>query len=184
VTREQFLAVANSAEVAELLYTFRPEVGDTIHFPPGTVHAIGPDVVVFEVQQNSDLTYRINDFGRGRELHLEKAFAVAKVDAGAGERPVVTPVSFAEGGTLLLATPHFRVRRFSLRQRHELQPGGRFVTVTVVAGSGTLSWPGERAHGTLAMVTGDTALVPACCAKFALIPNEHLNVILCDPGVR
>jgi mannose-6-phosphate isomerase len=139
---------------------------------------------VFEVQQNSDLTYRIHDFGRGRQLHLDKAFAVAKVDAVPSERPVVTPVSIAEGGTQLLATPDFRVRRLSLRQRHEVRPDGRFVTATIVAGSGTLSWPGERANGTIAMVTGDTALVPACCAKFTLIPNEHLNVILCDPGVR
>ena len=61
---------------------------------------------------------------------------------------------------------------------------GRFATVTVVAGSGTLSWPGERVDSTLAMAQGDTALVPACVARFTLIPNEHLNVILCDPGVR
>lgn len=184
VTRAEFLAKGATDDVLGLLHEFAPQIGDTIHFPPGTVHAIGPDVVVFEVQQNSDLTYRIHDFGRGRELHLAKAFAVTKVEPTPSPRPVVTPVPFADGGTQLVATPDFRVRRFSLRQRHEIRPGGRFVTVTVIAGSGTLWWPGERVHGTLAMVAGDTAVVPACCAKFALIPDEHLNAILCDPGTR
>ncbi len=184
VSREEFLAKADTDAVADLLWSFTPEVGDTIHIPPGTVHAIGPGVVVFEVQQNSDLTYRIHDWGRGREVHLQKALPVTNVEPTPSLRPVVTPLPLPDGGTQLIATPDFRVRRFSLRQRLELRPSGRFVTVTVVAGSGTLWWPGERVHGTLAMVTGDTALVPACVAKFALIPNDHLNVILCDPGDR
>lgn len=184
VTRAEFLQKGASDEIVDLLWSFRPEAGDTIHFPPGTVHSIGPDVVIFEVQQNSDLTYRVYDFGRGREVHLDKAFAVARVEATPSERPVVTPVPLADGSTQLIATPDFRVRRFSLRQRATVPTSGRFATVTVVAGSGTLSWPGERADGTLAMAQGDTALVPACVARFTLIPNEHLNVILCDPGVR
>jgi mannose-6-phosphate isomerase len=186
VDRAQFEAAAGTEHLTKLLWSFRPEVGDTVHIPPGTVHAIGPDVVVFEVQQNSDLTYRLHDWGRGRELHLQKALAVTSLDAGAGPatnaRPVVAPTTLADGGTLLLATPRFRMRRFALRQRLDLRPAGRYVTVTVIAGSGTLSWPGARAHGTIALAAGDTALVPACTPAFALLPNEHLNVILCDPG--
>src|SRR4029079_11354776 len=107
------------SEVPAMLGLFRPEVGDTIHIPPGTVHAIGPDVVVFEVQQNSDLTYRVHDYGRGRELHLQKAFAVANVEAAPSDRPVVAPVPLAGGGTMLIATPEFRLRRFALREQHE-----------------------------------------------------------------
>jgi mannose-6-phosphate isomerase len=184
VTAAEFAAKADSEQVVDLLWSFRPEVGDTIHIPPGTVHAIGPDVVVFEVQQNSDLTYRIHDWGRGREVHLAKALAVAKPGPPAAGRPVVPTVALPDGGTQLIATPHYRVRRYSLRQRAELSTGGRFVTVTVVAGRTTLWWPGERVHGTLAMTAGDTALVPACIAAFALIPDEHCNVILCDPGAN
>jgi mannose-6-phosphate isomerase len=189
VDRRQFEAAVGTEDLTRLLWSFRPEVGDTVHIPPGTVHAIGPDVVVFEVQQNSDLTYRLHDWGRGRELHLEKAVAVANVAPGdtvPRERPIVAPIALPDGGTQLLATATFRMRRFALRQRLDVQPAGRYVTVTVIAGSGTLSWPGARAHGTLALATGDTALVPACTPTFALLPNEHLNdhlnVILCDPG--
>ncbi len=184
VTREQFLAKGATDAIVDMLWSFRPEVGDTVHFPPGTVHSIGPDVVIFEVQQNSDLTYRVYDYGRGREVHLAKAFAVAKVEATPAPRPVVAPVVLADGGVQLIATPDFRVRRYALRQPVQLATDGRFVAVTVVAGSGTLQWPGERMRGTLALVAGDTALVPACTPNFTLIPTEHLNVILSDPGVR
>ena len=187
VRREQFEAAVGTDGLAGLLWSFRPEVGDTVHIPPGTVHAIGPDVVVFEVQQNSDLTYRLHDWGRGRELHLQKALGVATLGPGddrARARPVVAPVSLPEGGTQLLATRDFRMRRFSLRQRLDLPTHARYVTVTALAGRGTLSWPGERAHGTLSLAPGDTALVPACVPSFSLTPDELLNVILCDPGER
>jgi mannose-6-phosphate isomerase len=184
VSREQFVAAATTAECEALLCTFRPEVGDTIHIPPGTVHAIGPDVVVFEVQQNSDLTYRLYDWGRGRQVHVEKALAVLRVDDSVTGRPVVAPVPLPDGGTQLIATADFRVRRYSTRQPIRMMTDGRFVTVTVVAGRGALTWPGERTVGQLPLLTGDTVLVPACQQWFALQPTDHLNVMICDPGVR
>jgi mannose-6-phosphate isomerase len=184
VDRARFLAAVGTPQLEELLWSFRPEVGDTIHIPPGTIHAIGPGLVVFEVQQNSDLTYRIHDWGRGRAVHVQKAAAAADAQPTPSARPVVAPTPLADGGTELVATRDFRVRRYALKQRFELRPDGRFCTVTCVAGGGTLWWPGERVNGTLALATGDTALVPACCPRFDLIPNESMNVLVCDPGVR
>jgi mannose-6-phosphate isomerase len=184
VTREEFVAKAAGEEVEELLWSFRPRVGDTIHIPPGTVHAIGPDVVVFEVQQNSDLTYRLYDWGRGRQVHVEKALGVLQLDEKTTKRPVVTPVGLDDGGTQLIATPDFRLRRYSLRQTMNMVTQARFATVTVIAGKATLSWPGERTYGTLQLVAGDTVVVPACVAHYALTPTDHVNVMICDPGVR
>jgi mannose-6-phosphate isomerase len=184
VERARFLAAVGTPQLEELLWSFRPEVGDTIHIPPGTIHAIGPGLVVFEVQQNSDLTYRIHDWGRGRAVHVQKAAAAADAQPTPSARPVVAPTPLADGGAELVATRDFRVRRYALKQRFELRPDGRFCTVTCVAGGGTLWWPAERVDGTLALATGDTALVPACCPRFDLIPNESMNVLVCDPGVR
>jgi mannose-6-phosphate isomerase len=184
VERARFLAAVGTPQLEELLWSFRPEVGDTIHIPPGTIHAIGPGLVVFEVQQNSDLTYRIHDWGRGRAVHVQKAAAAADAQPTPSARPVVSPTPLADGGAELVATRDFRVRRYALKQRFELRPDGRFCTVTCVAGGGTLWWPAERVDGTLALATGDTALVPACCPRFDLIPNESMNVLVCDPGVR
>lgn len=184
VDRDRLLAAAGTPQLPDLLWSFRPEVGDTIHIPPGTVHAIGPGLVVFEVQQNSDLTYRIHDWGRGRTVHVQKAAAAVDPSPTPSARPVVAPTPLADGGTELVATRDFRVRRYALKQRTELRPGGRFCTVTCVGGGGTLWWPGERVFGTLPLAAGDTALVPACCARFDLIPNDSMNVLVCDPGVR
>lgn len=184
VTPEQFVAGAASSAVKDMLWSFQPEVGDTIHIPPGTVHAIGPDVVVFEVQQNSDLTYRLYDWERGRRVHVEKALSVLRAEPTPSERPVVKPRALPDGGTQLIETKDFRVRRYSIRQPLRMETGGRFVTVTVIAGAGNLTWPGERHDGTLHLATGDTVLVPACVARFELDPTEHINVMVCDPGVR
>lgn len=62
----------------ENLLDWKPvETGDFFYIPAGTIHAIGPDIVLVEVQQNIDLTYRLYDYGRPRELHLEDAIKVA-----------------------------------------------------------------------------------------------------------
>ncbi|MFN9441686.1 MAG: type I phosphomannose isomerase catalytic subunit [Planctomycetota bacterium] len=184
VTREQFLARAGGDDLGELLWAFRPEVGDVIHIPPGTVHAVGPDLVVFEVQQNSDVTYRLHDWGRGREVHVQKAVSVARVESASGARPVVAPTPLPDGGTQLIATADFRVRRYTLRQPLQLAGDGRFCAVTVVGGTGALAWPGGSGAAALVLGPGDTALVPACCPRFDLIPNASMNVLVCDPGVR
>ena len=65
-----------------LLNVTRVEPGDVIYLPAGTVHALGPDLLVLEVSQRSDLTYRLYDFDRGRRLDLEKALAVASLKEG------------------------------------------------------------------------------------------------------
>ena len=184
VTREQFLARAGGDDLGELLWAFRPEVGDVIHIPPGTVHAVGPDLVVFEVQQNSDVTYRLHDWGRGREVHVQKAVSVAHVESASGARPVVAAAPLPDGGTQLIATADFRVRRYVLRQPLQLAGDGRFCAVTVIGGRGALAWPGGSGPAALVLGPGDTALVPACCPRFDLIPNESMNVLVCDPGVR
>ena len=62
----------------ELLEWLEPAVGDTYLIAPGTIHALGPGLVLCEVQQNSDITYRLYDYGRGRELHLAKGLDAAK----------------------------------------------------------------------------------------------------------
>ena len=175
VSREHFVANAATEAVEDLLLSFQPMVGDTIHIPPGTVHAIGPGVVVFEVQQNSDLTYRLYDWGRGREVHVQKALQVLRADAANDERPVVQPETMPDGGTLLLGTRDFRLRRYSLRQPIQMTTGGRFATITVIAGKAKLQWPGERTFGALPLGRGDTAVVPACVPKYSLVPDEHVN---------
>lgn len=179
VSREQFQAVAHTKAVEELLWSFRPQVGDCVHIPPGTVHAIGPDVVAFEVQQNSDLTYRLYDWGRDRPVHVQDALAVAQVEGNG--RPV-QPKHLGNGQELVVAEPHFRVRRFTLAEKTTLPVEGRFKVLNVIAGGGVLGWYSGGEDEPLVLRPGDTALVPACLESVFLSPIGSLSLFCTEPG--
>ncbi|HLQ38029.1 MAG TPA: type I phosphomannose isomerase catalytic subunit [Planctomycetota bacterium] len=183
VTHAQLASAAAGPAVEQLLCSFRPEVGDCIHVPAGTVHALGPDVVVFEVQQNSDVTYRLYDWGREREVHRDKALAVARVDAVAAGRPSVPPRPLPGGGELLLAAPHFRLRRLTFDRRCTLSTQDAFAVFNVVAGRGMLGWHSGGADAPLLLQRGDCALVPACIPEVFLSPIGTMQVLVSDPGM-
>jgi mannose-6-phosphate isomerase len=78
VSQEELRAAALDGLIEELLIWHEVEAGDFFYLPAGTIHAIGSGISLIEVQQNSDITYRLYDYGRPRELHLEQALAVAR----------------------------------------------------------------------------------------------------------
>jgi mannose-6-phosphate isomerase len=90
--RDTVRAAALSGEIEQLLRWYPARPGETFFVPAGTVHAIGAGIALCEIQQHSDVTYRLYDYGRPRELHLDAALAVAHLDCypGAGA-PVDCP---------------------------------------------------------------------------------------------
>jgi mannose-6-phosphate isomerase len=88
-------------------------VGDMLFVDAGTVHAIGPGVVLLETQQTSDVTYRLYDYGRPRELHLEKGLKVIRTNTAAGK---VAP-RVMDGFTRLIEQKYFVVDRFEVVSR-------------------------------------------------------------------
>lgn len=78
ITREAMRAAALDGSIEDRLVWHPAQPGDFFYLPAGTVHAIGPGLTLVEVQQNSDITYRLYDYGRPRELHLEQGLAVAR----------------------------------------------------------------------------------------------------------
>jgi mannose-6-phosphate isomerase len=84
--------------------------GDVFYSPAGTIHAIGAGLRLIEVQQNVDLTYRLYDYGRPRDLHLEEALAVARREPFQGEQ---TPQPISHGRTRLCAGDKLRLERCS-----------------------------------------------------------------------
>lgn len=181
VDRDEFLDKWQTPEVESMLYSFAPEAGDLIHIPPGTPHGIGPGIVAFEVQENSDLTYRFYDWGRGRETHVEDARGVVTMVTN-HRPPVQRSTSLADGGELLLATEHFNVRRYSLTRRVELATQSRYLTITMLNGSGRLQWAGGANEGSLAVKKSDTVLVPACISMISIEPDGPIDFVACDPG--
>jgi mannose-6-phosphate isomerase len=81
VTPERLREAAKSGEIMELLNWLPARPGDTFFVPAGTIHAIGGGIALCEIQQYSDVTYRLYDYGRPRELHLEQAIAVSNLEA-------------------------------------------------------------------------------------------------------
>jgi mannose-6-phosphate isomerase len=110
VTVEQVKAAVQDASLESLLEMVPVEKGDMIFVDAGTVHAMGPGVVMLETQQTSDLTYRMYDYGSARELHLEKSFAAMRLKTRAGKVPP-RPV---DGHCVLIDERYFRIERWPL----------------------------------------------------------------------
>lgn len=107
VAPDAIAAAARDGSIEQLLTWHPARAGDLFYLPAGTVHAIGPGLALVEVQQNSDTTFRLYDYGRPRELHLERALAVA--DGGpfaARHRRRI-----ASAGQVLVDGPYFRFDR-------------------------------------------------------------------------
>jgi mannose-6-phosphate isomerase len=88
------------------------KAGDMVYVEAGTVHAIGPGMVVLETQEYSDITYRLYDYGRPRELHVDAGLAVSRITTDAG---LIAPIDM-DGFTRLVVSDYFVVDRFSLAQ--------------------------------------------------------------------
>lgn len=107
VAPDEIEAAARDGTIENLLTWHPAKAGDLFYLPAGTVHAIGPGLALVEVQQNSDTTFRLYDYGRPRELHLERAMVVAKgVPYEAQHHKTADQL-----GQVLVNGPHFRLDR-------------------------------------------------------------------------
>ena len=105
---EAMRAAALDGSIEQLLAWYPATPGDFFYIPAGTVHAIGPGLSLIEIQQNSDITYRLFDYGRPRELHLD---AGVKVAQGAPHDPANRRHMLGCGEVELVDGPHFRLDR-------------------------------------------------------------------------
>ena len=111
VTATQLRAAIEDGSILDLV-EWRPAVkGDVVFVPAGTIHAIGSGLVIAEIQQRSDATFRLFDHGRQRELHVENGVGVAHL--GPADRSPV-PTRFTNARTLLMTCPYFVLERIDL----------------------------------------------------------------------
>jgi mannose-6-phosphate isomerase len=153
--------------------------GDLVNLPPGTVHALCRGVVIYEVQQSSDITFRLFDYnrlgldGEPRELHVEPALAV--IDFGAGP---LQPKA-AAGDEALVKSEHFELYGGRLTDSRALGGGDALAAVTLLAGEARLK--GE--DGTECRLrAGETALVPAGRQATAEAADGGAQYLLAVPG--
>lgn len=192
VARQQVLAALENHALEDLLQRHTAVAGDTYFVPARTPHTIGPDIIVCEVQQYSDLTYRVYDYGRTdakgntRELHLDKALAVLNLTAAAAGKTVpalleTPPDSDSQlRRTLLCACAYFAAERLEFSERCALRPDpAAFEILVVLSGRGNLGWPSSAAR----YEAGQCWLIPASLgiATFqALQPTVLLRAYLPD----
>lgn len=168
--------------VEECLHSYPIEPGDCIFIPAGTVHAIGEGILLAEIQQSSDLTFRLHDWGRlgidgqPRQLHLEESFACIDWDRGPVD-PVVPKVirstkSFSTTEELV-ASEFFVLNRHTLTQQMTFDSDNRFHVIVVVSGNGTLACECDE-HP---LQTGTTLLIPATSPPCQLVPDSDLVLL-------
>ena len=185
-TRDRLAAALRKGAIEELL-TVRPvKTGDFIWVPAGTVHAVGPGLVLAEIQQTSDLTYRLYDWnrlgadGKPRPLHVERAMECIRFTGDA-------PAAGGKGRTAdetglvienLVDCPAFSLSRIRIDRRpYAVEMGGACAALVVVAGSARLV-AGDAA---MPIRAGDTILVPADCGEYALEMPERLTALVAAP---
>ena len=177
--------------VAECLHRFHPEPGDCLFLPAGTVHAVGGGVLLAEVQQTSDATFRLFDWnrrdgwGKPRALHVEQALACIDWSAGPA-RPVPArgypagPGRAPAPGAVrqrLVACPYFELDYVRDREPFPLGGSGRPQAVLALYGRGAL----ETAEGPQSLAAGDTLLLPASLAEVFCLPEGPLGLLLASP---
>jgi mannose-6-phosphate isomerase len=154
ITRERLRESALSGEIEQLLRWVDVNPGDVFFIPAGTVHAIGAGLALCEVQQHSDITYRLYDYGRARELHLEKALQVASAAAN-DARPLTLPID----------CKYFHTELARITTPIEYPPArDRFHLLIFAGGSGTIGGQPFR--------EGEAWLVPGGASLFSIRPDE------------
>jgi len=142
ITRRRLRQSTQTAEIEGLLNWMPVKPGETYFTPAHTVHAIGSGVVLCEIQQNSDVTYRLWDYGRPRELHLEQAAAIA--DLGVHPGPSA-PIPLEDGRQELVRCRHFVTEFVPLAAGQQRSPEPHTCQLWIcVEGSATIG--GELCH--------------------------------------
>lgn len=157
---------ALTAETADdHLTSFAPEVGQALLIPAGTVHALGDGVMVFEVQENSDVTYRLFDWdhvdartGKPRDLQVDRALACIHLDQGA-VMPVEPPAmpTGPEGRRLCVTDSHFEMYRIDATEPFAVGAVGEPRVLVCIGGAGVV----EHGTGDVELPRGAVVLLPA-----------------------
>jgi mannose-6-phosphate isomerase len=187
VDEPKLRAALKAGTVAECLHQFQPRPGDCVFLRSGTVHAVGGGVLMAEVQQTSDATFRLFDWnrtdaqGKSRKLHVEEALAC--IDWSAGPVHAVRAAGYPASGCVASPEPVrqelVRCRYFHLEYVRDAQPvvlggSGRMQVVVALHGTATL----QTVQGPMKMQPGDSLLLPADLERITCRPDGPFGVLL------
>lgn len=168
ISREEVNEAVERDTFLSCLHAFDAGVGDTYHLPAGVVHALGAGTKVYEVSTASERTFRIYDYGRGRELHLKDAMNVLKLDEGG------LGANFKKERGLedfqLLEGERFQLKLVKVNGEVNVLTGGKLQVVTCVRGQVTLKTETNATD----LTTPETVVVPACVEGSKLVGDGEV----------
>jgi mannose-6-phosphate isomerase len=174
-TKKEFAAAIGKRGLEELFQPHSVEARETFFIPAGIPHTIGPGMILCEVQQYSDLTYRVCDYGRvdaagkPRELHIEKALDVIRFGHPAIHR--MQPLSWSSQMmtiSLLLACRYFSTERWRIAEHFTARPKtDAFNLLVVLSGNGEIRYSVKKAR----YQQGECWFVPASLKHYELVPS-------------
>ena len=181
VTMKQLAEGIENGTLEDSLNVLPLTRAEMVYVDAGTVHAIWPGSILLETQQNSDITYRMYDYGRGRELHIDKSLEAARLVTRAGK----IPPKVMEDRTILIDADYFCVERIpvevsrsssALRGSGEMTPGLAYLFAA--AGSGRLMSPSFES---VDLPERGIVAVPAASPVFAIQDLGGLELIRISP---
>lgn len=177
VTRNDVERHRDAGTLEQCLHAFRPSPGDCLFLPAGTVHAVGGGVVMAEVQQSSDATFRLYDWnrlgtdGKPRALHYREALESINWDAGPVRPSVGTPLT-GQPGERLVSCRYFNLDRHRASEPFA-PPQERLSIWLVLDGNAELKGSDYRRR----FGPGETVLVPAAASRLRWNPSGHATLL-------
>ena len=168
---EDFERAIVDQRAEDLLNWVDVQQGDMLYVAAGTVHTIGGGMILVETQQTCDITYRLYDYGRPRELHIAEGLAATKLHTNAGK--VVRHAS--DPPDVLVRSPFFEVEKISLRGalRTEVTPASPQVIVAV-DGAGVVE---SQGMAPISFATGEAVVIPASVREYVVRPQWELEIM-------
>lgn len=174
ILKKKLPNILTSKKIVDHLNFVNVEPGDCIYIPSGTIHAILGDTLICEIQQNSDLTYRVYDWervgkdGKSRELHTQKAIDVTQVEQ---ELKIERTKTMKTGKKEIINSPYFKIDKLKIENNvtEESNPETFFI-LNVVKGNGKIKVQ-EREYS---LKLGDSFIIPSNLGKYELKGNLEI----------
>ncbi len=171
VTLDEFRQAIEEARAEDLLNWIDVFAGDMLYVAAGTVHTIGGGIILVETQQTSDVTYRLYDYGRPRELHIKEGLAATKLHTNAGK--VVRHAT--DASNVLVRSPFFEVEKLTLREDLQAELSGDSPHILVaVSGAGIVESEGMEP---ITFATGDAVVIPASVRQYRVRPQWEIELM-------
>lgn len=174
IDRDSFALAVDACELDSAMKKVKVKKGESYFIPAGMLHAIGKGILIAEIQQNSDLTYRVYDYdrvgadGKKRELHTRKALDVVRPYTEEEVNAIRYSRGYSEG--MLANSDFFSVKRLAVAHEAELCAADRFMSVLCVEGGGYIEFEGEK----FPIERGDSYFCPAKTGNFRAVGRMTL----------